>query len=629
MPVTNFQLQPSAASLHAAYRPIVFKVEATSTSGGPQPPFVACDIYIADKFYKTMLRTAPDIIETTKSIFVFDIADALQEYLQPNLASVDNDKLLQAPNMSAKVFCRFRASVIDADGFTVEETPKPVQGTKFEQPVSGSGFQSNTFFVINSALQHEDNQNLATHLNSYKKGTWASDAYPLTHRDKYFFCNDSSDHFPLIYSGDCVEADIVLNYRLKGASSFLQAVAVDLNPCNPVAYTTDVTGNRVDINLSAALNGGEKVFVRYKLQADSAWTDVGYFTTQTFFFNVLVAGDYDVEVIRFCTACISSTATADTFTIAATVNLAWRGINPYCEATTLPQPVYVELEIRDITTDDTWYPDNINPVYHQIISNGQLYAKFFSDPTHLTPLNLVQNLAVYVKQFTSFSSGGYSWEQETLLAYNVSVNGTEVFLAEVVISNQSDTYDGGSPPTLLSSDSSMYAYSPYPTDELIGGNTGFRAFADLEEYNITTNVPTGNTKPNDSGDPDYIAPVQDLAACPAGAPFTKFTYGFALGIFKVEIRVGAGPAYTYMQAPTVGDTGAGGYQYILPIPKDQPIAITIKAKSLATGVNNDGFISVVVYLDDGTNQQFQIVDNIETILPATFQAVNQVNISNN
>jgi len=45
-------------------------------------------------------------------------------------------------------------------------------------------------------------------------------------------------------------------------------------------------------------------------------------------------------------------------------------------------------------------------------------------------------------------------------------------------------------------------------------NTGFKAWTTLEEYNVATGAATGNTKPNDSGDPDYVAPVYDPAICP-------------------------------------------------------------------------------------------------------------------
>lgn len=46
------------------------------------------------------------------------------------------------------------------------------------------------------------------------------------------------------------------------------------------------------------------------------------------------------------------------------------------------------------------------------------------------------------------------------------------------------------------------------------GNTGYKAWLTLEEYDINTGLATGNYKPNDSGDPDYVAPVYDTTMCP-------------------------------------------------------------------------------------------------------------------
>lgn len=45
-------------------------------------------------------------------------------------------------------------------------------------------------------------------------------------------------------------------------------------------------------------------------------------------------------------------------------------------------------------------------------------------------------------------------------------------------------------------------------------NTGRKFFQLLEQYNISNGQPTGIYKPNNIGDPDYIAPVIDLVACP-------------------------------------------------------------------------------------------------------------------
>lgn len=45
-------------------------------------------------------------------------------------------------------------------------------------------------------------------------------------------------------------------------------------------------------------------------------------------------------------------------------------------------------------------------------------------------------------------------------------------------------------------------------------NTGKKIVLTLKEQYVATGIATGNTKPNTIGDPDYIAPSTDLAACP-------------------------------------------------------------------------------------------------------------------
>lgn len=45
-------------------------------------------------------------------------------------------------------------------------------------------------------------------------------------------------------------------------------------------------------------------------------------------------------------------------------------------------------------------------------------------------------------------------------------------------------------------------------------NTGYKAWATLEEYHIASGLPTGQTKPNAESDPDYVPPVHDPITCP-------------------------------------------------------------------------------------------------------------------
>lgn len=50
-------------------------------------------------------------------------------------------------------------------------------------------------------------------------------------------------------------------------------------------------------------------------------------------------------------------------------------------------------------------------------------------------------------------------------------------------------------------------------------NTGIKIVLTLKEVNEDTLVPTGNTKPNNSDDPDYIPPSTDLTSCPISYTF--------------------------------------------------------------------------------------------------------------
>lgn len=45
-------------------------------------------------------------------------------------------------------------------------------------------------------------------------------------------------------------------------------------------------------------------------------------------------------------------------------------------------------------------------------------------------------------------------------------------------------------------------------------NNGVKIYQDLMEYNTATGRPTGNIKPNDPSDPDYVAPIEDPTSCP-------------------------------------------------------------------------------------------------------------------
>lgn len=630
MPITSITAQPVSGSLMAAYRPVVFIVEATSTQGTPQPPYVVCDIYLNDVYYKSIERTAPDSLGANSSVFLFDISDALQEYLAVDLAPVSNNNLLNAPHSSCKVLCRFRSSGVDSDGFTTEEGTRPTQATKFTAAVSGDGTASNQFFAINAALQHEDNQELAAHLNSFKQGTWDALAWPLTHRNNYFFCNDSSDHYPLIYSGPCTQTDICIHYRMRGSSVWQTACTASDPACDSLDYTVAVVGTRVNISLASAPPSGQQVQLTYKLSSDTVWSTPKYFTAQDFYVDVTTPGTYDIRIIRFCTCCTSGTPVQKSFTIVDnTANLAWRGINPFCVQASLPTTIYVKLQLRNATNNITYYPNNSSYTQKIVANTADLYAMFYSDAALLNPLTVNQNgLPVYVKRHDQTYDGTRYTNSDTVLPFSVNAAGTEVLLGNVTVGSQTSNYSitggvSGPVETQTGETDVTSTFSAYPSAQLIGGNTGYQGYATLQQYDTTTSLATGVTKPNASTDPDYIAPTSDPASCPVGAPITQLLYGYGLAIDKVEFLQGA----TTLFAQTVADTGSGGNGETMYVPKNVDTYVSVKVRTLDTG-NTTGVVQVRVQLDDGTNYQYSVRGGIETQLPQTFKSIRVVNISN-
>jgi hypothetical protein len=57
------------------------------------------------------------------------------------------------------------------------------------------------------------------------------------------------------------------------------------------------------------------------------------------------------------------------------------------------------------------------------------------------------------------------------------------------------------------------------------------------------------------------------------------------------------------------------------------VGVTVKAKSLDPA-NQTGTIMVRVNLEDGSSKEYSVKNNIETLLPDSFKAIQNVNISN-
>lgn len=233
MPIGSIISQPTANSIKAAYRPVIIRASATRTDADPRPPVVYCDIYFNDVFYKTLSKSKYIQLNVTDSEWQFDIQDAAQEYLGKFLADNGESTVVEATPIISKALCKIRSSGFDADGFIVPEGTIPVQGTGDNAPVAGTGTSSNTFYIVNATLQHEDNQELADHLNTFKNGTWASNTWPLSHRPNHYrICPQDSDSFPIINGSDVALSALVLHYQPCNETDF---ITVEENlPCTAV-----------------------------------------------------------------------------------------------------------------------------------------------------------------------------------------------------------------------------------------------------------------------------------------------------------------------------------------------------------------------------------------------------------
>lgn len=201
MSIISIVTQPATNAIKAAYRPVILIVRAKRTDSNPVPPVVYCDVYINGTYYKTIHKTQYNVLNSTDSDWQFDIQDPCQEALKQSLAVNGQSIYVVQPTIMTTVTCKFRSSGFDSDGFIVAEDTAPVQQTGTTAPSAGTGTASHTFYIINSVLQHEQNQDILTHLRYYKadRGTWGTDMYPLTHRPfSYNVCRDSTDVFPLL-----------------------------------------------------------------------------------------------------------------------------------------------------------------------------------------------------------------------------------------------------------------------------------------------------------------------------------------------------------------------------------------------------------------------------------------------
>lgn len=199
--------QPATNSINAAYRPLIIEAALNAVM-----PVAFCDVYINDVYYKTLSISKPG------AIVQFDLQDAAHEYLKKFLAPNGGSGIQTALPVFATMYAKLRGSIIDADGFISIDAPIPIQATGRNPAVAGGGVQSNTFYMLNSTLQHEDNQSLALHLTTYKTRTWNAAAWPLSHR-KDGYRVSGSDYFPIVYTGANILSSIKIYYTMRDGTT--------------------------------------------------------------------------------------------------------------------------------------------------------------------------------------------------------------------------------------------------------------------------------------------------------------------------------------------------------------------------------------------------------------------------
>lgn len=298
MPIISIIEQPANNDLKAAYRPVVFKVNATRTDGNALPPVVYCDIYVNGIFYKSAPKTQYSVLNSTNTTWQFDIMDACQEELKAFLASNGGTSIVQGSTIMASIYCKFRSSGYDADGFLVPEGTAPVQGTGTTNPVAGTGTQSNTFYVANSVLQHEQNQSLSGHLGYYKSGTWDPNCFPLTHRQGYKVCAGDSDYFPVANLSSKDLLCIKLFYKNKGDSVYSSISKCGAASCTAVSIPTlsfadAIVGTAYSKTVPL---GGTAPFTLSSFSSPAAWLEANIVGSDLVFSGTPAAGDVGTNI---------------------------------------------------------------------------------------------------------------------------------------------------------------------------------------------------------------------------------------------------------------------------------------------------------------------------------------------
>jgi hypothetical protein len=169
---------PTSYAILPAYSPISIVAEDDGTSGtGGVPPIVYCDIYFNGTFYKTISSTSPALTLGVTSLWLFDVSGVAREFLTTKIPDItENDlQVVYTPGITTSAidggttcYVKVRNSTQDSYGVVTPSGTVPVQATFDTAAVAGSGYASNTFFVLNGALQITDSQGLQPYLNEFR-----------------------------------------------------------------------------------------------------------------------------------------------------------------------------------------------------------------------------------------------------------------------------------------------------------------------------------------------------------------------------------------------------------------------------------------------------------------------------
>jgi hypothetical protein len=375
MAIIAITQQPSEAALQACMRPIVFKTTTAITV-----PMVFCDLYINDLYKGTFEATAYESRSATVTEWKFDIRSKVQEYFTQAKPAAFNGSEIVPAGSSCRVFVKLRDSSI-VSGILIPEGPEPVQAFGTELPIPGGGTSSNQFYVFFFTLQHEHNQNLATHLTYYRNGDWRSEAYPLSHRPRtgYQVLPGQTDYFPFaLNQEDVVFGKLRLHYRRVNRVIWQQTdYAIPEPPavCNGHLITILITTNpNGSANVTYSTSGATHILWTHP--EVSGGSSQGPVTGGSFSIAAMPAGTYTVTILVCCDDVVGETVYRD-YTISDRP-FAWRGrfSDAVCETASGDNTGYLVYQtLEQVYTDVT--PNALT---------GQTKTNSPSDPDYVSPV---------------------------------------------------------------------------------------------------------------------------------------------------------------------------------------------------------------------------------------------------